>query len=259
MQFSVTFDGDASNSRERSGPVSVGWLLTEPEAGIVFEPPTRVRSADMSREHAKSASRCPAVINLESRYFQVNCPFDLHLEFIRDENGIPAVRDLNGNKGPIRPKKIRKHLHIVDEVEWRYPDRPTLQLQLPYIFIADEPVYLSQIAPFMHYQKRPWPGTIFGGRFPINVWPRPLMWAFEWHDIALPLILKRGDPLFYAHFETLPQDRSVQLVEAERTEELSEYLDLISGAVNYVNQTFTLFKSAEERRPSQLLTPRKRN
>ena len=33
----------------------------------------------------------------------------------------------------------------------------------------------------MDFQKTPFPGTIFGGRFPINV-SRPLMWAFEWHD-----------------------------------------------------------------------------
>jgi hypothetical protein len=45
------------------------------------------------------------------------------------------------------------------------------------------------------------------------------------------------------------------MVEAQRTPELNEYLDLISGAVNYVNQTFSLFKAAEERRPSKLVTP----
>ena len=33
----------------------------------------------------------------------------------------------------------------------------------------------------------------------------------------------------------------------------TEYLDLISGAVNYVNQTFGLFKAAEDRRPEKLV------
>ncbi|MEM8698847.1 MAG: hypothetical protein AAGF44_06720, partial [Pseudomonadota bacterium] len=129
---------------------------------------------------------------------------------------------------------------------------------LPYLFIADEPVYMSQVAPFLHYRPDPWPGTIFGGRFPINVWPRPLMWAFEWHDPKKDLILSRGEPLFYCCFETTPQDRPVQVVEAERTPELEEYLELVSGAVNFVNQTFSLFKAAEARRPETLLTPKKR-
>ena len=111
-------------------------------------------------------------------------------------------------------------MHLIDEVEWRYKDRPTIQLSLPYIFIADEPVYLTQLAPFMHYSRQPMPGTIFGGRFPVNIWPRPLQWAFEWHDLQKPLILKRGEPLFYVLFETTPQERAVQVVEAQDTPEL---------------------------------------
>jgi hypothetical protein len=254
VQISISLETPDSGG-EPSGPVTVGWLLTDPKSGIVFEPPARVRSADMSRTHAKSASRCPAVINLESRHFLIKCPFDLSLQFVRDDNGRPALKNLLGDMSPVRSKKINQHVYIVPEREWRYRDRPTIQLQLPYVFVCDEPVYMSQIAPFMHYAPEPLPGTIFGGRFPINVWPRPLMWAFEWHDTGKPLHLKRGEPLFYALFETLPQDRVVQLVEAQMTPELKEYLDLISGAVNYVNQTFSLFKSAQERRPPRLVVP----
>lgn len=35
-------------------------------------------------------------------------------------------------------------------------------------------------------------------------------------------------------------------------------MELISGAVNYVNQTFPLFEAAEQRRPETLLKPVKR-
>ncbi len=254
MHFSVTVDPIPATGAP-AGPVAVGWLLPDPKTGIIFEPPVRVRSADMNRNHAKSASRCPAVINLESRYFEIKCPFDLSLQFTRDDKGKPVLRNLLGERSPVRSNKLNELLYIVPEAEWRYPDRPTIQLKLPYIFICDEPVYISQIAPFMHYSPNPMPGTIFGGRFPLHVWPRPLMWAFEWHDISKPLNLKRGEPLFYAMFETAPQERAVQLVEAKRTPELTEYLELVSGAVNYVNQTFSLFKAAAERRPRKLLEP----
>ena len=64
-------------------------------------------------------------------------------------------------------------------------------------------VYLSQLAAFAHYRPDPLPGTIFGGRFPISIWPRPLMWAFEWHEPGKDLILKRGEPLFYVQFENV--------------------------------------------------------
>ena len=242
----------------RSGPVRVGWLLNEERGGVIYEAPSRVRSAEASRRHAKSASRCPAVVGLESRYFEVKCPFDLHLAFARDKDGKPGLRNLLGAKSPVRANKLATLLHVASESEWRYPDRPTIQINLPYVFAADEPVYLSQVAPFMHYRAEPWPGTIFGGRFPIDVWPRPLMWAFEWHDTEKDLKLARGEPLFYCQFETIPQERPVQLVEAERTPELAAYMEHISGAVNFVNQSFSLFRTAEERRPRTLVVPRKR-
>jgi hypothetical protein len=119
-------------------------------------------------------------------------------------------------------------------------------------------VFISQVSPFMHYARDPIPGTIFGGRFPINVWPRRLLWAFEWHDIQKPLILRRGEPLYYVTFETAPQDRAIQVVETDVTPELRAYLDMISGTANYVNQTFSLFKAAEERRPRKLVSPLQR-
>ena len=258
MRLSVNFENTQGTDPGR-GPVQVGWFLNQRKAGYRVFPPERVRSADMNRTHAKSASRCPAVINMESRYFMVRCPFDLNLGFTRDKDGKPAVRNLNGDMSGIRGNKLREKLHITAEHEWRYPGVPTIQLELPYVFIADEPVYMSQVAPFLHYSKTPLPGTIFGGRFPINVWPRPLMWAFEWADIEKPLKVNRGDPLFYCTFEVVPQDRSVVVSEVEVTEELTDYMDLISGAVNYVNQTFSLFEAAEARRPAKLVQPIKRN
>ncbi len=257
MDIHVTYDRPEEDA-PRSGPVKVGWLLTEDKGGVIYDPPERFRSVEMNKRHAKSASRCPAVINLESRYFVVKCPFDLHLRFARDKEGRPGLRNMHGEASPVRAKKLNTLLHVTSEAEWRYPDRPTIQLSLPYLFIADEPVYMSQVSPFLHYRKDPLPGTIFGGRFPINLWPRPLMWAFEWHDPTKDIVLTRGEPLFYALFETTPQDRPVQLFEAERTPELVEYLDLVSGAVNFVNQTFSLFRAAEERRPKELVVAKKR-
>jgi len=257
MKLSVSFENTAG-TEPGSGPVTVGWFLAQQKGGVIYSPPERVRGAEKNKSHAKSASRCPAVINLESRYFMIRCPFDLNLAFARDKDGKPGLRNLSGDMSGIRANKLREKIHMTPEHEWRYAGVPTLQLQLPYVFIADEPVYASQVSPFMHYQRDPLPGTIFGGRFPINVWPRPLMWAFEWHDLEKPLKVNRGDPLFYVGFETLPQDRGVVMTETEVTQELQDYMDLISGAVNYVNQTFSLFEAAEERRPETLVHPVKR-
>lgn len=255
MQISISVSDPADGREETRGPVKVGWLLTETRTGVLFDAPRRVRAPDTTRVHAKSAARCPAVINLESRYFEVACPYDLELQFGRDAEGRPVLRNLAGPRSALKKKALTQILRMTNEAEWRYPDRPIFQLMLPYVFVADEPVYISQLAPFMHYRPQPLPGLTIGGRFPVHVWPRPLMWAFEWVETSKPLVLKRGEPLFYVQFETRPQDRAVQLVEAERTPELDEYMKRISGVTNYVNQTFSLFEAAEKLRPASLVKP----
>lgn len=254
MDFTITYERDAEGPR--SGPVMVGWLLDIEKGGVIYDPPERLAPRQVDKRHAKSAARCPAVIQMESRYFVVKSPFDMQIGFERDETGKGMLVNRLGAASPIRGSKLGDLLVLVREAEWRYPDRPTIQLRLPYLFIADEPVYLTQLSAFAHYRPDPLPGTIFGGRFPISIWPRPLMWAFEWHEPKKDIVLRRGEPLFYVQFEADRPDRPVQLVEAQRTPELSAYLDHISGVVNYVNQTFSLFQAAEAARPAKLLVPR---
>ena len=254
MQITMTYDRPEEGPG--SGPVTVGWFLTEDKGALLYDPPERLMFRQTNKAHAKSASRCPAVIQLESRYFVVKCPFDLHIGFGRDDKGKPVLINRAGAASPVRSSKLNQVLTLVNEAEWRYPDRPTIQLSLPYCFIADEPVYLTQLGTFAHYRRDSLPGTIFGGRFPVSVWPRPLMWAFEWHEPERDLILKRGEPLFYVQFEATGPERPVQLVEAVKTPELLAYLEKISGVVNYVNQTFGLFKAAEAIRPAKLLVPK---
>lgn len=251
MQINISFDRPEDGPN--SGPINVGWFLTSDKGAVLYDPPERVSFRQTNRTHAKSAGRCPGVIQLESRYFMVKCPFDLHLGFSRDDKGKAHLVNRAGAASSIRSNKLGEVLTLVNEVEWRYPDRPTIQLSLPYCFIADETVFVTQLSPFLHYRRDPLPGTIFGGRFPINVWPRPLMWAFEWHEPERDIILKRGEPLFYCQFEGTAPDRPVQLVEAARTPELQTYMEQIGGVVNYVNQTFGLFKAAEALRPPRLL------
>ena len=67
------------------------------------------------------------------------------------------------------------------------------------------------------------------------------------------LILKRGEPLFYCQFDGFDPSRTVKLLQAEKTPELIHYIDQISGVVNYVNQTFSLFAEIEKLRPKRLI------
>lgn len=82
------------------------------------------------------------------------------------------------------------------------------------------------------------------------------MWAFEWHEPEKDIQITRGDPLFYIQFEGEGPERPIQLVEVERTAELLAFIEHVAGAVNFVNQTFSLFKAAEAARPPKLVKPK---
>ncbi len=97
MRLSVSFENTKDLPGGR-GPVTIDWFLSDKKGGVIYDAPERVRTADVNREHAKSASRCPAVINLESRYFLVKCPFDIHIGFDRDKNGDPSEKPCGNAK-----------------------------------------------------------------------------------------------------------------------------------------------------------------
>ncbi|WP_439496914.1 hypothetical protein [Bosea sp. (in: a-proteobacteria)] len=240
--------------------VEVGWIIDADKASFIWEAPQRLsRNDDPKMRHAKSVRVCPAVTDHEARLFEVPCPIDLHLRIeLSPEGGEPKVINAAGDQSTIRSKALQQMFTVVSRKEWRHPQRPVVQIMTPYLFLADEQVFLSQLPPFAHYRSDALPGVLIGGRMPIHIWPRPMMWAFEWHEPARDLVLKRGEPWFYVRFETPDPSRAVRLVECEVTPPLRNYLDGLSGVANYVNRTFSLFSTAKERRPLKLMSPVKR-
>ena len=108
MALKDWFDPEPQQPALRSGPVRVGWVLNEKRSGVVYYPPERIRSVEVNRTHAKSASRCPAIINMESRYFLIRVPYDLHLRFARDDKGKPGLRNMTGEASPVRSKRVEQ-------------------------------------------------------------------------------------------------------------------------------------------------------
>jgi len=241
--------------------VQVGWILDVEKASVIWEAPRKISREEPEpvTQHAKSVRYCPAVIEHEARYFEIPCAIDVSLRIGRDQKTQePVLINSAGDQSAIRSKQLNQLALLVARKEWRHPERPIIQIRTPYLFVADEPVYMTQLPPFAHYAKEPWPGVEIGGRFPIHIWPRHLMWAFEWYDCSKELVLRRGDPWFYVRFEAEDPSRPVRIVEAEMTEPLRQYLNSVSTVTNYVRRTFSLFNTARERRPKSLLLPKKR-
>ena len=238
----------------RSRGYTVGWFLNKEKTSVIWDTPRPVRTETVKNPSAKSVTQCPAVLDFDRRFFVVPSPIDLHMRW-EMKDGKRSITNMLWDKSPIRPEALAQMVVIQPHEEWRHPDRPVLQLLTAYTFVSDDPVYINQYPPFLHYGPNERPGVQIGGRFPIDIWPRSLMWAFEWHDISKDLILKRGEPLFYVCFEGPDPSASVRLIEAKRTPELESYVASITGVTEWVSQTYSLFKTARERRPAKLLFP----
>lgn len=243
---------------QKNHVVEVGWLLQTEHANFLWYPPKQFKHTESPPEHSKSVAFCPSVIDHEARLFEVPCPFDLHLRVKIDDGGEATLVDVAGEKSGMEPRSLAQITIVAGRKEWRHPKRPIFQIRTPYTFLADEAVYLTQLPPVLYYREPAWPGLVIGGRIPIKVWPRPLNWAFEWHDINKDLVLVRGEPWFYVRFEMPDASRHARLVEAQLTPELRKYLAGVNGVVKYVNKTFSLFSIAEQRRPERLLFPARR-
>lgn len=240
-------------SRGAGGAAEVGWLIDAPAATFVYGAPEALSIPGDTEGSAKSVRQCPAVLAHRAGLFQVTCPIDLHLRLRNLRTSKPLLVNAAGNQSTVAAKVLDQMVTLMPRDRWLDAERPVLQIGAPWRFVTDDEVWLSQLPPFYHYRKEPLPGLLIGGRFPIRLWPRSLMWAFEWHEPERDLVLRRGEPWFYVAFETRQPHRRVRLVEARMTDELREYCNGLDGVASYVGQTFGLLKTAAERRPTQLL------
>jgi len=243
-------------ARRSSRSYEVGWFFTKDKSSIVWDAPAPIRQESAQGQSQKSVSLCPAVLEFDRRHFVIPCPIDLHLRMTVTADGKLNMQNLLGDRGSTRSTTLGQMMVLMPQHEWRHQQRPVLQITTPYLFVSDDPVYINQFPPFLHYNTTVRPGVQLSGRFPIDVWPRVLMWAFEWHDFSKELVLKRGEPWFYVRFEGPDPSATVRLFEAERTAELTAYVDSLTDATNYVSRTFSLFKTARERRPAKLVRPK---
>lgn len=231
--------------------VDVGWCIDEPLGAFVFpkpEPLFKKRSTALSN---RAVQACPAVNELERDLYVVTNPFDLRLRCIKRQDCFDLHVVEDGTR--IDDDLIPKFVVLMHPKLWRASSFPTIQIKIPYFFLCDEPCYMTQTPPYMSNTFRKWPGVLISGRFPINIWPRILNWAFEWTDLSQDLILRRGDPLCYFYFETGHLRTKVNMCEIENTPELREYRQGISGVPKYMSNTFSLFETALERRPRNLM------
>ena len=239
-------------SKHDNRPIEVGWLLDKIKSGFIWSAPQPVENPTESTD----AAELPGLG--ETRLYAIPCPIDAKFSASIQPKGEMRFRNELGKSSPIITEFLQKMIVTMPPDHWRHKDRPVIQLITPYRFVTDDYCFIEMLPPYHDFKGGRWPGTMFGGRFQLDVWPRRLMWAFEWCDLGRPLELKRGEPWFYVRFEASdPACRSL-LCEADWTPELEEYIDGLETVTNYVSQTLSLFKTAQERRPRSLLKHKRR-
>lgn len=240
--------------------VTVGWLLCEDISSVVFFPPERLVWPDIPKgARAGDIARCPGIRELTSLLWVVRSPFTFRIRVARFEPEKTFTYRCEPCEGEnaLSERVLSRLLPAMPFSTWETPERPLLQLRLPYVFLADHSVYIEQLAPFMSDVSARFPGTVYGGRFPIDVWPRRLNFAFHWVDLTREIHIRRGDPLFYLRFQPRLRDQKVRLVEAERTPEVRQFMEAVKDVTAYTDKTFSLFERAAQMRPPRLVKARR--
>ena len=233
--------------------VEVGWLLRPTEGDVIYGPPQRVVATRSKTLSKKAVQSCPAVNAIEARYFNITVPYDLRLR-LRPVGPCKYALHIVPSGTSLTTDNARQLVTLMNQSEWRNQESPVVQISTPYVFLADEPVWISQLPPIFG-RLRNVPETIICGRFPIDIWPRQLAWAFEWHDPTQDVILLKGTAWFCVTFETGKPEDTISMVRAKLTPELESYQRSIRDVVGFVSGTFNLFDKARDRRPAKLLVP----
>lgn len=232
----------------------VGWFADIQEGGVLFDSP-RPLSHVIERQASdqKSADYCPAVQSIRTNIFVVPCAYSLSLRCVK--NGSGWELRLDRRRSEISAEAAARAIQLMPRREWRNPERPIIQILAPYVFISDDEVELAQVTAHQHYFGTHRPGILIAGSFPIRDWPRPLNFAFEWHDIEQPLILRRSEPWFYVVF-TNAGNECIVIEQITKTSEISNYMAHLRGVTGFTAQTFDLISRAREIRPAALLPAR---
>lgn len=232
-------------------PVRIGYCLGQAEGGFAFQAPRSVFSTRSKPLGKRAIQNCPAVNGLERQLIEIPSPVSIRMVLTMTDDG-PEI-DIDPVGTFVEEEKIGEIISLEPQERWRVANRPVLQIRLPFFFVTDEAAMMSLLPPFLAPAMRKWPGTMVASRFPLTIWPRDLVWAFEWDRPGEELVLRQGEPIAYALCEFDNPNKRPELVEAALTETLAEWREGMEGLDNFVEDVEEIWRGAPARRPARLL------
>ena len=229
--------------------IKIGWCLDRDEGSAVYYDPQPTSSLTERSTKDAGVGSCPAVRDFENQTFTVRSPFTFRLRAIPDGDEISFH--------PVYPfTQIEEHviqnlLLFQPKRLWRNPKYPVLQLNLPYVFVADENVLVNQIEPTKVLGFKNW--SLIQGRFDIYAWQRPLNWAIEWTNIKEDLIVRRGQPLFQLMFQANEVNTNFTMGQIERTVEIERAITATKNVTSVMKGTKKIIQEQAQKDREPLL------
>ncbi|MEL6480422.1 MAG: hypothetical protein AAFQ75_03140 [Pseudomonadota bacterium] len=232
----------------------VGYCFAEDASAFAFKPPRLVIEGRQRPAGARAIQNCPAVNNLERQLIELPSPINLRLKLrLRGPGQVELKVKEKGSFA--EPHRLERMLSLAPPATWPHPQRPLVQLRLPYFFVTDEASMASLLPPFFSASMRRWPGLMQAERWPLAIWPQDLVWTLEWQDPEAALQLRQGEPIAFLHLEFNRPEKRPELTEAALTPALAEYragMDQVEAITDRIEE---IWDAAGTRRPARLLTP----
>ena len=205
---------------------------------VYFEP------EKLSELYSRSKSffrECPAHTHFLKSFWVIKSPVDLELKLDRKNKDV-------------RINQNQKFFDSFVNMRWNEytdDDLALCSLYFQYMFVADEQVWMEQYPAFLH-------GGVDNTRF-INAgfniynWQRPIDFSFEIIDDKKPVIIKRGQPLFYVKFIGEKLNEDFKLKEIEWTDELYQ-MNKRCQPQNWIKRiSWQLMNKGNRKRPKKLV------
>ena len=223
--------------------VKIGWTpykrLPDMESMdlIYFEP----EKLDYYKDTTSYFMKCPAVSNFHKKFFVIRSPFDLELNYDRKGGEVKISED----------QKFYDRFVSWRRTEYGEHERPLFSFLFQYMFVADEPVWIELYPAFLHGE--PNNTRLISGTFDIYNWQRPVDFSFEVLDDQKPIMVKRGQPLFYVRFLSNKLNDDFKLQEIEWTDELLKLYKRCSPQNWVEGLSWKLMKAGNRHRPKKLI------
>lgn len=238
--------------------LNIGWCIASDRFSVAFDAPTPLIPPKDPSLKKKGFLSCPAVRQFPDNIFQVTSPFSLKLRVVDSDNGPTIV--------PVYPftslteDMVKNLVQVEPQDTWSKNNCAVIQIPSPFVFVADEVVFMEQSSPDLSVQSRlNW--RVIPGRFDIYSWQRPLNWAFEWDFSTGDFEIRAGEPQYNVRFFSAREpfgSYTCQLQRLSFDNQIKKRLELTKDIANIRRGTMQLFqRSAQLRATENFLTDEK--